>query len=455
MSFFKILVVSAAGLAVAGVATVLTIGYVNSPTRLEAEKAPSRTPAPATAPTLSAAEVKAAYGECVQKAFPTMANAAQRSAACSKALQSHQLQPFEVAMARLTRGVARTMLGDKVLASEDYLDAIQRYDQLINAANPDALNLFRRAAALDAIGETDKALTDYSDAIKLDPSASLAFLNRGVLLATRKRAYDRAIQDFDRVLVLEPDNVDALIRRGDAFVQLGDFARGMSDLDRAVSMAPENALAYLMRGLAYGRRGNTIAALQNYDAALKYDPRNADALSNRAAIYLGQGRLDMAIRDLDLAISIDHTNPLAFYNRGYAHFARKEYDKAIADYSSAIALNPQLGLAYNNRGLTRAIAGQDLVQALADCDTALKLMPINLDVRDTRGFIYLKLGDPALALKEYNAALDIDPNRALSLYGRGLARIKSGDQAGGEADQRAAETINPEVAQQFSMYGLN
>ena len=453
MSFFKILIVSVAGLAVAGVATVLTVGYVNSPARLEAEKAP--TPAPAAAPTLSAAEVKAAYGERVRKAFPTTADAAQRSAACSKALQSHQLQPFEVAMARLTRGVARTMLGDKVLASEDYLDAIQRYDQLINSSNPDALNLFRRAAALDAVGQTDKALTDYSDAIKLDPSASLAFLNRGVLLATRKRAYDRAIQDFDRVLVLEPDNVDALIRRGDAFVQLGDFGRGMSDLDRAVSMAPENALAYLMRGLAYGRRGNAIAAMQNYDAALKYDPRNADALSNRAAIYLGQGRLDMAIRDLDLAISIDHTNPLAFYNRGYAHFAKKEYDKAISDYSSAIALNPQLGLAYNNRGLTRAIAGQDLVQALADCDTALKLMPINLDVRDTRGFIYLKLGDPSLALNEYNAALDIDPNRALSLYGRGLARIRSGDQAAGEADQRAAETINPEVARQFSMYGLN
>ncbi|TAJ83702.1 tetratricopeptide repeat protein [Reyranella sp.] len=453
MSIFKILIVSAAGVVAAGVVTVLTVGYLNSPSRLEADK--PATPAPTTTPALSPAEVKVAYGDCTQRKPPSIADAAQRAAACSRALQSHQLQPQEVAMARFMRGVARTMLGDKVLASEDYLDAIQRYDQLISSTNPDALNLYRRAAALDAVGQTDKALTDYSEAIKLDPSASLAFLNRGVLLATRKRAYDRAIQDFDRVLVLEPDNVDALIRRGDAFTQLGDFGRGMSDLDRAVSLAPENALAYLMRGLAYGRRGNSLAALQNYDVALKHDPRNADALSNRAAIYLGEGKLDMAIRDLDLSISIDQSNPLAFYNRGYAHFAKKEYEKAIADYSSAIALNPQLGLAYNNRGLTRAIAGQDLVQALADCDTALKLMPINLDVRDTRGFIYLKLGDPALALNEYNAALDIDPNRALSLYGRGLARIKNGNQAGGEADQRAAETINPEVARQFSVYGLN
>ena len=53
--------------------------------------------------------------------------------------------------------------------------------------------------------------------------------------------------------------------------------------------------------------------------------------------------------------------------------------------------------------------GSDLVAALADSDQALKLLPLNLEVRDTRGFIYLKLGDPALALNEYNAALTIDP----------------------------------------------
>ena len=101
MSPFKILVISAAGLAVAGVATVLTVGYVNSPTQPEAAKAP--TPAPAAPPALSAAEVKVAYEECVQKMFPTTADAGQRSAACSKALGSRQLQPTEVAMARLTR----------------------------------------------------------------------------------------------------------------------------------------------------------------------------------------------------------------------------------------------------------------------------------------------------------------------------------------------------------------
>ena len=174
---------------------------------------------------------------------------------------------------------------------------------------------------------------------------------------------------------------------------------------------------------------------------------------NLAAIRSMQGGSGAAIDLLDRAIAIDQRNPLAFYNRGYAEFALKQYDKAIADYSSAIAIDPRLGLAYNNRALSRAVAGSDLVAALADSDQALKLLPLNLEVRDTRGFIYLKLGDPALALNEYNAALTIDPNRALSLYGRGLARIRMGDGAG-KGDQEAALTINPEVANDFAIYGL-
>ena len=356
-------------------------------------------------------------------------------------------------MARLTRGIARTALGDKVLAGEDYIDAVQRYDRLIDPSNPNSLALYRRAVALDASGQTDKALEDYGAAIKADPKSSLAFLGRGVLLAVRKRAYDRAVEDFDKVLVIEPDDVEALVSRGDAFAQLGDLGRAMADLNRAVALAPDKPTVLVTRGQVESRRGNLAGAARDYEAALKVDPRYADAMINLAAIRSMQGQSGAAIDLLDQAIAIDRRNPLAFYNRGYAEFALKQYDKAIADYSSAIEIEPRMGLAYNNRALSRAIAGSDLVAALADSDQALKLLPLNLEVRDTRGFVFLKLGDPALALNEYNAALTIDPNRALSLYGRGLARIRMGD-AAGKGDQEAAITINPEVADDFAIYGL-
>jgi len=416
-------------------------------------------PMPAAAPPTPSASpagpsVAQLYDACVRGAWPTVKDADVRAAACSKALQTRQLKPAEIALARLTRGIARTALGDRVLAAEDYSEALKHYDGAIDPRNPDALNLYRRATALHAVGETDRALSDYNDAIRVDPGNSLAFLGRGVLLATRKRAYNRAIEDFDKVLVLQPDNVDALIARGNAYSQLGENGRALADLDRAISLTPDNARAYVVRGLANNRRGQKQRAMQDYDTALQHAPRYPQALANRAALYSEERKYDLAIRDLDESIAADPDNPVAYYNRGYAHFAKHAYDKALADYDAAIHLEPGMGLAYNNRCLVRAITGKDLVAGLQDCDMAQKLMPLNLDVRDTRGFIYLKLGDPRLAVREYDEALDVDPNRPLALYGRGLARIMIGEIRRGEDDKAAALTLDPDVPQQFAIYGL-
>ena len=159
--------------------------------------------------------------------------------------------------------------------------------------------------------------------------------------------------------------------------------------------------------------------------------------------------------DLEAAILLQPKDPYAHYNLGYVHFAKREYDEAIRNYSAAIRLDPGFALAYNNRCLTRSIVGHDLIAALDDCDTALKLAPYNLDIRDTRGFTYLKLGDPAIAIVEYDAALALDPNRALSLFGLGMARIRMGHRNEGAADQAAARVLSPSVERAFSIYGLN
>lgn len=379
----------------------------------------------------------------------------QRVAACSNAIQSGRLTPEELALARLDRGSARMAIGENILAGGDYQEALRHYDSAINPGNPEALALYRRGIARLGLGQTERALADLTAAIVRDPKEPLAFLERGVILAGRQRAYVRAIADFDKVLSLSPDNVGALLRRGDAYGQMGDFGHALADLDRAVMLAPDSPEARVYRGLTRGRQGANALALADYSEALRLDPRNTDALVNRAALYAASHAADLALRDLDAAIAIQGNDPLAYYNRGYVRFARQEYGLAIADYDKAISLDPGMGLAYNNRCLARTIVGRDLIAALADCDMALKARPTSLDVRETRGFIYLKLGDPAIAIVEYNAALEVDPNRALALYGRGLARIKMGRTSEGEADQAAARALDPAIESRFTIYGLS
>ncbi len=73
---------------------------------------------------------------------------------------------------------------------------------------------------------------------------------------------------------------------------------------------------------------------------------------------------------------------------------------------------------------------------------------------DTRGTVYLKLGQFDNAIADYNAALKINPQIAGLLYGRGIAEIKQGHIAEGNADMTAAKAIKADIAKDMSVYGL-
>ena len=102
------------------------------------------------------------------------------------------------------------------------------------------------------------------------------------------------------------------------------------------------------------------------------------------------------------------------------------------------------------RCLTRMVVGRELAEALSDCDEALKLQPDNVQTRETLGFVFLKLGEMEVALREYDTALRSDPDRPFALYGRGLVHVTNGDVNNGETDKSAARALMPDVDRQFA-----
>jgi membrane associated rhomboid family serine protease len=143
----------------------------------------------------------------------------------------------------------------------------------------------------------------------------------------------------------------------------------------------------------------------------------------------------------------------AYNNRGNAWLAKGDNDRAIADYSEAIRLDPKKAAYLNNRCWARAIAGRELPLAVTDCTEALGISGNDANIMDSRGFAYLRLSRLDDALADYDEALKLNPKQAGSLYGRGLAKLKKGDAAGGEADIAAAKAIQVDIAEEFARYG--
>ena len=123
----------------------------------------------------------------------------------------------------------------------------------------------------------------------------------------------------------------------------------------------------------------------------------------------------------------------------------------------AIRLSSVSPSARNNRCWARAILGgpqEQLKLALDDCDEAPRLRPNDPFAFDSRGFVYLKMGNFEKAIADYDQSILLGGERADSLYGRGIAKLKKGDADGGNKDIMVAMKKRPDVAEEYRGYGV-
>jgi tetratricopeptide (TPR) repeat protein len=95
--------------------------------------------------------------------------------------------------------------------------------------NSQALN--SRGFAYASKGDNDRAIADYTEAIRLDPNNSQALNNRGFAYAS-KGDNDRAIADYNEAIRLNPQYAAAFCNRGRAKLKIND-ASGKADIAKA------------------------------------------------------------------------------------------------------------------------------------------------------------------------------------------------------------------------------
>jgi tetratricopeptide (TPR) repeat protein len=321
-------------------------------------------------------------------------------------------------------------------------------------------------------GEYDLAIADFSEAIRLDPDLSAAWMLRGRALFAgvsyitdigdnfsnvgsvhtggkvsdaKKAVYDRAIADFTQAITLDPKNKFILWERGVAYADKGDYDKAMADYGQAIRLDPEYAPAYNSRGNAYARKGDFDRAIADLDQAIRLDPAYAAAYSNRGNAYVNKGDNDRAIADFDQAIRLDPEDAVAYNNRGIAYFDKKDYDRAIANYSQAIRLDPEYAAAYGTRGIAYHTKG-DIDKAIADYNQVIRLNPEDTIAYNYRGWAYYNKGDYDKAIADYNQVIRLDPAYVAAYINRGNAYASKADYRRARADWEQALRLDPNNA---------
>ncbi|MCH8008749.1 MAG: fused MFS/spermidine synthase [Chloroflexi bacterium] len=126
---------------------------------------------------------------------------------------------------------------------------------------------YNAGVELEGQGALQEALEEYTLAIELTDFAQ-AHNNRGAVYARIGQA-ERAIQDYHEAVRLEPQYALAYFNRGAAYLDLGQFQRAIDDLDEATRLDTGLAGAYASRAVAYTALGEDAQAAADIDRALE------------------------------------------------------------------------------------------------------------------------------------------------------------------------------------------
>jgi tetratricopeptide (TPR) repeat protein/tRNA A-37 threonylcarbamoyl transferase component Bud32 len=191
----------------------------------------------------------------------------------------------------------------------------------------------------------DEAFAAYGKVIELDPQAN-AFRNRG-LAWYNKKDYDKAIQDYNEAIRLDPNYAYAFHNRGLAWYNKKDYHKAIHDYTEAIRLDPKYAGAFNSRGVAWYYKKAYDKAIEDYNEAIRLNPKYAGAFNDRGLAWYYKKAHDKAIEDYNEAIRLNPKYAGAFNNRGVAWREKKEYEKAIEDFSEGVFLDPNHAHGFN------------------------------------------------------------------------------------------------------------
>lgn len=345
--------------------------------------------------------------------------------------------------------------------------ALEDYDKVALYSPNNVLVFYNRAGVYTQLGEYEKAVEDYSSAIKLYPDFANAYIYRGRLrallrdpqgarsdrdMAQRKIAayrerlsdstysiYADTTQHFDRLLSFDSKFA------GTAFDRIASGQRGSEEtrllpLFKFTLMQPdttERVEPYLPKRLAdfEKRVGNPMLVLSWHDSSLPAD--SLVAIDRRYEQRLKQQEPEW----VDL------------FERGVSQALIKQYTNSVNTFTAAIELNPSNPFLYLNRSTTRAemidfISSIDnsyqritidsdpanrlhnnskrtysYDEAVADLNKVIKLYPDFAHAHYNRANLSALSGDLPSAFDDYTRAIELNPHFAEAYYNRGIVQI--------------------------------
>jgi len=221
--------------------------------------------------------------------------------------------------------------------------------ELGGTRSPAAFDAYLRGSkafsSTHGVSSLQSAITEYTEAIRLDPSYALAFAGRSLARSgyATEFATGPAIREF--------------------------FDKAQADAREALKLAPELAEGHLALA-SYFNRGalDFTHANETYERAVVLAPGNAEVLADSGRFAVTMGRFDAGLAAGRRAVALDPLGPRSRYVLGQALYLARRDKEAVAAFGEVISREPDNKGAYGLRGLAYYGLG-DFQNARSSCET--------------------------------------------------------------------------------------
>jgi tetratricopeptide (TPR) repeat protein len=227
--------------------------------------------------------------------------------------------------------------------------------------------------ALDRKSQTDEAIRQYQEAIRLKPDFASAHYNLGNALGEKGQT-DEAIRQYQEAIRLAPDNAAIHDNLGSALLKKNQIDEAIRQYQEAIRLKPDYANAYNNLGTALNRKGQTDEAIRQFQEAIRLAPDFANAYNNLGTVLGMKGQIDEAINQYQEAIRLKPDYASAHYNLGTVLGMKGQTDEAIRQFQEVIRLKPDYAEAHNNLGIALGRTGQT-DEAIREFQEAIRLKP--------------------------------------------------------------------------------
>jgi tetratricopeptide (TPR) repeat protein len=268
-------------------------------------------------------------------------------------------------------------------------EAVSAYEQAYIHSSQEPLRLgiilMRKGAALEKVGRESQALQTYEQVCVTDRFFGDAMDKKGEFIGKmgnrdssvaayrtagtthlKYNQFDKAVQSFNNILMLNSDDEGSLYNKGQAYLGLyeqnhnkEDLTEALSAFDAALRIQPQNMTYLIQKGRTLLDLGRFEEGLQSLDRALWINPSDGITLMNKGTALYQLSRHEEALKYFELVCAQYTQQSGPWLMRSKIHLDWKQYDIALEEIEKAIQISPDEKRLYEQKVIILRALGRE------------------------------------------------------------------------------------------------